>query len=94
MFIINNCLFFLIFYKKINNVFKNISLHVNMVNDFFEVDIFINFNSNIWREIKLKNLYTLYFYLKRKQFMLIKIKTFIFIFFLYYKCNYFTLYIL
>lgn len=81
MFIINNCLLFLIFYKKINNVFKNISLHVSMVSDFFEVDIFINFNSNIWREIKLKNLYTLYFYLKRKQFMLIKIKTFIFIFF-------------
>lgn len=86
---------FLIFYKKINNVLKNISLHISTVNDFFEVDIFINFNSNIWREIKLKNLYTLYFYLKRKQFMFIKIRTFnFFFFFLYYKCNYFTSYIL
>lgn len=85
----------MIFYKKINNVLKNISLHISTVNDFFEVDIFINFNSNIWREIKLKNLYTLYFYLKRKQFMFIKIRTFnFFFFFLYYKCNYFTSYIL
>lgn len=64
----------MIFYKKINNVLKNISLHISIVNNFFKVDIFINFNSNIWREIKLKNLCTLYFYLKRKQFMLLKLE--------------------